>query len=81
MSARRDSEPDRSSEDEKAFALYITDTGFFACAIMLPVFLGAGRPLDALLTFVGGFFCAAYGIWKGQLWPGAALLKHWRRYL
>ena len=81
MSDQREREPGREEKDETAFAFYITDAGFFACAIMAPIFLSAGRPLDALVTFVGGVFCAAYGIWKRQPWPGAALLKHWRRYL
>ena len=81
MDDRRESKPDRSKEDEGAFALYITDAGFLACVIMLPVFLSAGHYPDALLTFVGGALCAAYGIWKGQPWPGVALLRHWRKYL
>ena len=81
MNRKKESKPDQSEKDEEAFALYITDVGFFACIIMVPVFLGAGRPFEVLLTFIGGAFCAAYGIWKGLPWPGAALLKHWRRYL
>ena len=81
MSDQRAREPDREEKDETAFALYITDAGFLACVVMVPVFLSAGRYLDALVTFIGGVFCAGYGIWKGLPWPGAALLKHWRRYL
>ena len=70
-----------SKQEDAKFALYAADSAFFAGVLLTPLFVSAGRPLDALLAFVFAAGGTVYSIYKGQPWPGWAFLKYWRRYL